>query len=154
MTSENTASEVLVQVLADIKEAMKSKDRDRLAALRFLHSEIKNVGINERRDPTDDDVTTVVAKLIKQRQEAIEQFKQGGRDDLVEKEALQIEIYKAYQPEQLGEEAIVELIDKAIAETGASGKADMGKVMKALMPLVKGKADGKLVSSLVNQKLG
>jgi len=147
------ASEILDRILADIKSAMKSKDKDRLSALRFLHSEIKNVSINERRDPTDEDATNVVAKMIKQRQESIEQFKEGGRDDLVASEELQLEIYRTYQPEQLGEDEIEKLVDQAIADTGASGKADMGKVMKALMPQVKGKADGKLVSSIVNAKL-
>jgi uncharacterized protein YqeY len=148
------SSEILDRVLADIKTAMKAKDKDRLAALRFLHSEIKNVSINERRDVTDEDAISVVSKMIKQRQESIEQFREGGRDDLVASEEFQLNIYRAYQPEQLGEDEIAKLVDQAIADTGASGKADMGKVMKALMPLVKGKADGKLVSSIVNSKLG
>ena len=148
------SSEILNRVLADIKTAMKSQDKERLAALRLLHSEIKNVAINERRDVTDEDAVNVVSKLIKQRQEAIEQFKEGGRDDLVAKDELQLDVYRTYQPAQLSEDEISELVDQAITSTGASSKADMGKVMKELMPLVKGKADGKLVSSIVNRKLG
>ena len=148
------ASAVLDSILEDIKTAMKAKEKDKLTALRMLHSEIKNVGINERREPTDDDALTVIGRLIKQRQEAIEQFKQGGREDLVAKDTLQLEIYRAYQPEQLSETEIAALIDQAIATTSASGKKDMGNVMKVLMPQIKGRADGKVVSGIVNQKLG
>ncbi|HEY7710207.1 MAG TPA: GatB/YqeY domain-containing protein, partial [Candidatus Entotheonella sp.] len=92
------ASTMLDQILDDIKTAMKAQDKEKLMALRLLHSEIKNVGINERRDPTDEDTLNVISRLIKQRQEAIEQFKQGGRDDLVAKDALQLEVYRSYQP--------------------------------------------------------
>jgi hypothetical protein len=148
------ASELLDQLLDDIKTAMKSRDKDKLSALRFLHAEIKNVGINERREPTDEDVLNVIGRMVKQRQEAIEQFQKGGRDDLVAQEAFQLDVYRAYQPEQLSEDEIAVLVEQAIAATGASGKKDMGNVMKAVMPQVKGRAEGKVVNAIVSQKLG
>ena len=144
---------ILDTIMADIKKAMKSKDTDTLLTLRTLHAEIKNVGINQRKEITDDDVSSVLAKGIKQRQDAIEQFKKGNRDDLIAKEMQQIEIYKHYQPKQLERSEIEALAEKVIAETGATAKNEMGKVMKSLMPLVKGKADGKIVSEIVNSKL-
>lgn len=148
------ASELLDQLLGDIKTAMKSKEKDKLSALRFLHAEIKNVEINERREPTDDDVLSVIGRLVKQRQDSIEQFQKGGRDDLVAQETFQLEIYRAYQPAQLSEDEVAELVEQAIASTGASGKKDMGNVMKVVMPQVKGRAEGKVVNAIVSQKLG
>ncbi len=148
------ASELLDQLLGDIKTAMKSKEKDKLSALRFLHAEIKNVEINERREPTDEDVLNVIGRLVKQRQEAIEQFQKGGRDDLVAQETFQLDIYRTYQPAQLSEDEIAEIVEQAIADTGASGKKDMGHVMKAVMPQVKGRAEGKVVNAIVGQKLG
>ena len=148
------ASELLDQLLGDIKTAMKSKEKEKLLALRFLHAEIKNVGINERREPTDDDVLHVIGRLVKQRQEAMEQFQKGGRDDLVAQEAFQLDVYRAYQPVQLSEDEIADLVAQAIATTGASGKKDIGNVMKVVMPQVKGRAEGKVVNAIVSQKLG
>lgn len=145
---------LLDQLLGDIKTAMKSKEKDNLTALRFLHAEIKNVEVNEQREPTDDDVLNVIGRLVKQRQESIEQFQKGGRDDLVAQEAFQLDIYRDYQPAQLSEDEIAELVEQAIAATGASGKKEMGNVMKAVMPQVKGRAEGKVVSAIVSQKLG
>ena len=147
------ASEVIDRILDDIKTAMKAQDKDKLLALRLLNSEIKNVGINERREPTDEDALNVITRLIKQRQEAIEQFKQGGRDDLMAKDNFQVEVYRAYQPEQLTSDEIAALVDEAIAQTGASSKKEMGQVMKVLMPQVRGRADGKMVNGIVSQKL-
>jgi uncharacterized protein YqeY len=148
------ASALLDRILDDIKVAMKAREKEKLAALRLLNAEIKNVEINERREVTDDDALTVISRLIKQRQEAIEQFAKGGRDDLVARETFELETYRAYQPEQLTEEALAALVDQVIAATGASGKRDIGKVMKAVMPEVKGRADGKVVNAIVSEKLG
>ena len=147
------ASEMIDRILDDIKTAMKAQEKDKLLALRLLNSEIKNVGINERREPTDEDALNVITRLIKQRQEAIEQFKQGGRDDLIAKDHFQLEVYRSYQPEQLTSDEIAALVDEAIAQTGASSKKDMGQVMKVLMPQVRGRADGKMVNGIVSQKL-
>ncbi len=148
------ASAILERLLADIKLAMKARESERLETLRFLHAEIKNFEINERKEPTDDEVAAIVGKAIKSRQDSIEQFQAGGREDLVAREQAQLEICKAYQPEQLGEAEIEALVDEVIEQTGAAGKKDTGKVMKELMPRVKGKADGRMVSAIVGRKLG
>ena len=147
------AAAMLDRILTDIKTAMKARDKDTVLALRLLHAEIKNVAIDERREPSDDDVLTGLGRLVKQRQEAIEQFAHGGRDDLVAKEAFQLDLYRTYQPEQLSEDAIAALADDAIAATGAASKRDIGAVMKVLMPQIKGRADGKTVNAIVSQKL-
>lgn len=147
------ASALLYQLLDDIKSAMKGREKDKLSALRYLHAEIKNVEINERREPTDDDVLNVIGRLVKQRQEAIEQFQKGGRDDLVAQERFQLDVYRTYQPAQLSETEIAELVEQVISATGASGKKDIGNVMKAIMPQVKGRAEGKVVNAIVSQKL-
>ena len=148
------ASAILERLLADIKLAMKARASERLETLRFLHAEIKNFEVNERKEPTDDEVAAIVGKAIKSRQDSIEQFQAGGREDLVAREQAQLEICKAYQPEQLGEAEIEALVDEVIEQTGAAGKKDTGKVMKELMPRVKGKADGRMVSAIVGRKLG
>ena len=148
------ASPILDKLLQDIKTAMKARDKESLLALRTLHSEIKNVAINGKREATDDDVVSVLARAIKQRKDAIVQFREGGRDDLVAKEQAQIDLYRTYQPAQLDGAELEALIGKTIADVGAETKSDMGKVMKALMPIVKGKADNKLVSQIVMSKLG
>jgi uncharacterized protein YqeY len=140
-------------LMDDIKTAMKARDKDTLVALRSLSGEIKNVGINERREVTEADVTAVVMKAIKQRQDALEQFRKGGREDLAAVEEAQIELFKKYQPRQLDEAEVEALVRECIAESGAEGKRDMGKVMQILMPKIKGKADGKLVSSIVGRLL-
>ena len=146
-------SPIYEQILSDIKETMKSKNSEKLLTLRTLHSEIKNVGINKRKEITDEDIASVIAKGIKLRLEAIEQFKTGNRIDLVEKEEAQIAIYKTYQPTQLELSEIEELVSQAIADTGAATLKDLGNVMKAVMPLVKGKADGQIVNQVVKDKL-
>ncbi|HEY8240900.1 MAG TPA: GatB/YqeY domain-containing protein, partial [Kiritimatiellia bacterium] len=130
-----------------------SRNADHLTALRTLHAQIKDATVNVGREPTDADVATVVAKAIKQRQDAIVQFRQGGREDLAIKDQKEIDAYRKYQPEQLEAPAIEALVKKAIAESGAAGRKDMGKVMAALMPQVKGRADGKLVNQIVQGQL-
>ncbi len=147
------SSELLNKITADIKEAMKSKDKEKLTTLRTLHSEIKNIGINQQKEITDADIYVVLEKGIKQRQDAFTQYTDAKREDLAEQEKTQIAIYKSYQPQQMTEEEIEETVKNAISECGASSKKDMGKVMKALMPLVKGKADGKMVNTIVSKYL-
>ncbi|MFP4417115.1 MAG: GatB/YqeY domain-containing protein [Fibrobacterota bacterium] len=147
------SSSILQALMLDIKQAMKERQQEKLLALRTLHSEIKNLQINERRELSDADIGAVIGKAIKQRNDSIEQFKNAGRDDLAQKEQFQIGLYRQYLPKQLEKEEIEKLVEEVILKTGASGKKDMGAVMKELMPLVKGRADGKVVSSIVNQKL-
>ena len=147
-------SELLKKVLDDVKTAMKAREKEKLVSLRSFHSEIKNVGINNGVDITDQIVIEVAQKFIKQRRDAAEQFEKGGREDLVAQEKAQIEWISPYLPKQMSLEEVTSLAKSAVEESGATSKKDMGKVMKILMPKVKGKADGKMVSSAVNQLLG
>jgi uncharacterized protein YqeY len=145
---------MLEALLADIKTAMKAQDPDKLTALRMLNAQIKDATVNAGKDPTDEAVATIVAKAIKQRQDSVDQFRAAGRTDLADKEQREIELFRAYQPQQLGAAEIEALVRKVIADTGAAGKKDLGKVMQALMPQVKGRSDGKLVNQIVLAQLG
>ena len=140
---------LLDQLMSDIKQAMKDRAQDKLTALRTLHAQVKDATVNQGKEATDDDVLTILNRAIKQRLDAVEQFRKGGRDDLADKEEQEIAIYRRYQPQQLSVQEIEVLARQAIAEAGATSKADTGKVMKVLMPLVKGKADGKAVNQVV-----
>lgn len=142
-------SPLLDQLMSDIKQAMKDRAQDKLTALRTLHAQVKDATVNQGKEVTDDEVLTILNRAIKQRLDAVEQFRKGGRDDLAVKEEQEIAIYRRYQPQQLSAQEIEALARQAIAEAGATSKADTGKVMKVLMPLVKGKADGKVVNQAV-----
>ena len=148
------SSKLLDDLLADIKSAMKNRENEKLTALRTLHAQIKDATTNAGKEVSDGEVAVIVAKAIKQRLDAAEQYKQGARQDLVDRELAEAELFKKYQPQQLGQAEIEELVRKAIAETGAAGKKEMGKVMAVLMPQVKGRADGKLVNQIVQGLLG
>lgn len=146
-------STLLDTLLADIKAAMKAQEKEKLLALRTLHSEIKNLELIDRKELNDANVAGVVARAIKQRAESIEQYTAANRTDLVATEKAQMDLFKKYLPAQLSREEIVAIVATAFAEARAQGKQDMGKVMKLVMPLVKGKADGKLVNEIVAAKL-
>lgn len=142
------------KILEDFKKAMKDKDAIRVSTLSFLRAELKNVAIDRRLDRLDDaDVISVIKKQVKQHEDSIEQFKKGNRYDLVGKESSELEILKSFLPKQLSEEKIKEAIEEVIASCGANRPQDMGKVMKELLPKLSGKADNKLVSDLVRQRL-
>ena len=136
-------------LLADIKVAMKARNTEALTTLRSMNAQIKDATINEGKEVSDVDVATVVAKGIKQRQESAEQFHLGGRQELADKEEREVEILRNYQPQQLSEAEIEALVSSCASATGATSKRDIGKLMGALMPQVKGKADGKLVNQIV-----
>ena len=143
------ASEFMDQLMADIKTAMKAQASETLVALRTLHAAIKDQTVNAGVEVTDEVVAAVVAKAIKQRTDAIEQFAAAGRQDLVDKEQKQVGLYRKYQARQLDRAEIEALVRQCIAESGAASKKEMGKVMQLLMPKVKGCADGKLVNQVV-----
>jgi len=136
-------------LLADIKTAMKAQEHETVVALRTLNAAIKDQTVNAGVEITDEAVITVVTKAIKQRTDSIEQYTTAGRQDLVDKEQMQIDLYRKYQPKQLDRAEIETLVRQCIAESGAAGKQEMGKVMQLLMPKVKGCADGKLVNQIV-----
>ena len=142
------------KIMEDYKKAMKEKEALKVSVLSFLRAELKNAAIDKKKDKLEDaEVIAVVKKQVKQRQDSIEQFKAGGRQDLVEKETKELEILKSYLPQQLSEDKIREIIEEAVRETGACGPQDMGKLMKALLPKLSGGADNKLVSELVKARL-
>jgi uncharacterized protein YqeY len=143
------ASGIMDQLLADIKTAMKAGEGEAVMALRTLNAAIKDQTVNAGAEITDEAVVGVVGKAIKQRTDAIEQFQAAGRQDLVDKEQKQIDLYRKYQPQQLERSEIEALVRACIAESGAATKKEMGKVMALLMPKVKGRADGKLVNQVV-----
>jgi len=137
----------------DMKQAMKDKDKFRLSVIRMLRSSIKNVEIDQRRPLEDSEVLDILQREVKQRKDSLQEFKKAGRDDLVESVQAEIAIINEYLPRQLTEEEIKAVVQQTIQEVGASSKADMGKVMGALMPKVKGRADGRLVNQIVQQFL-
>lgn len=143
------ASAIMDQLLADIKTAMKAQDSETVMTLRTLNAAIKDQTVNAGIEVTDEVVTAVINKAIKQRADAIEQFTAAGRQDLVDKEQKQMALCRNYQPKQMERAEIEVLVRACIAESGATGKKEMGKVMHLLMPQVKGRADGKLVNQVV-----
>jgi uncharacterized protein YqeY len=139
----------------EITAAMKAKDAPRLSALRMLKAAVMNKGVEKGRDLDDAEVLQVVASLVKQRRDSIDQFSKAGRTDLVDKETGEIAVLEQYLPPAATAEEIDAAIAAAIAETGASSAKDMGKVMKAVMPKLAGKnADGRAVNEAVRRKLG
>lgn len=144
------------QIQEDLKQAMLAKDEFKLSTLRMLKSALQYFEINKGGagyTATDEDVMDVVEKEVKKRREAMEMYKTGGRNELADKEEKELQILQKYLPEKMSEDEIKNLVDEAVASTGASTIQDMGKVMGALMPKTKGKADGNLVSKLVREKL-
>ncbi len=139
----------------DITTAMKAKDAQRLSALRMLKAAVMNKGVEKGRDLEDAEVLQVVASLVKQRRDSVEQFQKAGRSDLVDKESGEIAILQEYLPPAISQAEIDAAVAEAIAETGAASARDMGKVMKAVMPKLAGKnADGKAVNEAVRRTLG
>ncbi len=139
---------------ADIKVAMKAGAKDKVSALRMAVAALKNRQIEKRRPLTDDETLETIRFLIKQRKDSIEQFARGGRQDLVDKETAEVAVLEVYLPRQLARDEVERLVRETIAQTGAQGAKDMGRVMKALLPVLGGRADNKLVSELVKQALG
>lgn len=141
------------RLMEDMKDAMKKGEQIKLSAIRMARAGIKNKEIELGRELGDEDVIAVINSAIKQRRDSYTQFMNAKRMDLADKENKEIEILSVYLPKQLGEEDIRKMVGKVISETGASTAKDMGKVMKALMPLLKGKADGSLVNKIVREML-
>ena len=138
---------------ADLKSAMKGKDQLRVSVIRMLKSAIKYREIELMKSLDDAGVQAVIGSEVKRRRDAVEQYRQGGREDLASKEEQEIAILQHYQPAQLSEAELARVVDGVIARVGAQGPKDMGKVMKELLPEVQGKAEGTVVSELVKQRL-
>ncbi len=145
---------LLEQLTSDMKEAMKAKDKVTLGVVRMVKASVSNEQIKLGHDLTADEELAVLSREMKQRVEEMESYKDADRADLAEEIQGQIDVLKRYMPAQMSEEEVVAIVKETIAEVGASSKADLGKMMGALMPKVKGKADGKLVNTTVQSLLG
>lgn len=138
---------------SDLVAAMKSKDKEKLAVLRMLKTALTNERIKLGHDLTPEDEINVLSSQVKQRRESVTEFRKAGREDLAKQNKAEIEVINHYLPKQLSEAEINDLVDQVIKDVNATSKADFGKVMKTLMPQVKGKADGSLVKQIVQSKL-
>ncbi|MBI2860519.1 MAG: GatB/YqeY domain-containing protein [Chloroflexi bacterium] len=147
------AADLKQQLSDDIKKAMKSGDTTRRSTLRLVISAINNAEIAKQGQLTGGDILGIIAKEVKQRHESIEAFKQGNRPDLVAKEEAELSILEEYLPRQMGREEVVEIARRVIAEVGAQGPRDKGKVMPKLVAELKGRADGKLINEVVTELL-
>jgi len=138
---------------SDLKSAMRDKDVLRRGLIRYLRSEIHNQEIAKRADLDEEGVLAVLSRQAQQRRDSIEAFKEADRTDLVDKERAEFDIILEYLPQQLSAEEITALVQQAVKDSGATGPSDMGKVMGRLMPQVRGKAEGRQVSSIVTETL-
>ena len=142
------------KITQDMKDAMKSGDKDRLGVIRLILAALKQKEVDERIVLDDAQVLAILDKMLKQRRESVAQFTQGNRQDLVDKEEAEIKVIQAYMPAQLSDGELEQLVAAAVAESGAASVKDMGKVMGILKPKVAGKADMSAVSAKIKAKLG
>ncbi|MFP4472476.1 MAG: GatB/YqeY domain-containing protein [Candidatus Omnitrophota bacterium] len=142
------------KITQDYIQAMKNKESQRAATLNFLRAQIKNVMIDQRvEELPDTEVISIIKKQVKQRQDSIRQYQDGGREELADKEKAELEILREYLPEEMPDDQLDTIIGEALKETGAQGMKDMGAVMKSALAKTGGRADNKRVSDLVRQKL-
>ena len=141
------------QLLQDLKEAMKEKDALKKDTITMLRASILQVEKDSQKVLNDDEICGIVAKEVKKRKESVSEYENAGRQDIADSLKREIEILSKYLPEQLSEDEIAKMVEEAIVESGAQGPRDMGKVMGILRPKTQGKADGKVVSDIVKEKL-
>lgn len=141
------------QILEDLKQAMKNKDKKRLAVIRMIKGAIQMDELDKKRELNDDEVVSIISKQIKTRNDSIKEFEKANRTDLIDQTKEEIEILEEYMPEQMTENEILEVIDKVWNEINPTSMKDMGKIMGVLTPFVKGKADLGFVSKIVREKL-
>ena len=135
------------------KDAMRARDKERVATLRMVNAEVKRLEVDERRELSDDDIFAILNKMVKQRQDAQAQYQDAGRDDLAAIEAYEISVIQSFLPEQMDETELVEFVANVIANAGASGMQDMGKVMGLLKSQGEGRVDMGRASALVKAQL-
>ncbi len=141
------------QIVQDLKEAMLAKDEIRISCLRMLKTSIKNKQVEKGRELKDEEIQAVVSSLVRKGKEAAAEFSKGGRQDLAKKEEQELEIFYKYLPEQLSEQEIESVLRDVISELNATSPKDMGRVMKAAMSKLAGRAEGKVVSELARRLL-
>jgi uncharacterized protein YqeY len=141
------------RLMEEMKQAMKSNEKLRLSTIRMIRTSVKNKEIEVRKKLEDEEIQRVIQGMLRKSEESVEQFRAGGRMDLVEKETQEMEILKSFLPQSLSQEEILKVIDETIQENQASSLKDLGKVMKSVMSKLAGKADGKLINQLVKERL-
>jgi uncharacterized protein YqeY len=144
---------VMERLDQDMKQAMKDRAALKLSVIRMVKAALKNEEINKGRPLSDDEVLTILTRELKQRRESLHEFEKAGRVELASKSREEIDVLSAYLPAQLSEDEIRDIVREGIAATNASSKKEMGKVMGAIMPKVKGRADGNLVQKIVSEEL-
>lgn len=144
---------VMERLNQDMKQAMKDKAALKLSVIRMVKAAIKNEEINKGSQLSEDEALTILTRELKQRRDSLQEFEKAGRDDLASKTREEIDVLISYLPAQLSEDEIRQIVREAISATGAASKKEMGKVMGAIMPKVKGKADGTLVQKIVSEEL-
>ena len=142
------------QISEDMKTAMRAKDSARLGTIRLLQAAIKQREVDERIELDDGNVIAVIEKMLKQRRDSIAAYESANRNDLADVEKFEVTVLQTYLPQQLTEDEISAILEKVVAETGAAGVKDMGKVMAAIKPLVAGRADMGKISGLIKTRLG
>ena len=147
------AEPIYQRVTAEVKVAMRARDKPRLGALRLIMADFKRIEVDERIELDDERVLVILDKMTKQRKDSLKQFEDAGREDLANQEALEIAVIAEFLPDQLSDDEVSGLVKAAIAETGAASMQDMGKVMAIVKPQVQGKADMGAVSGLVKAQL-
>jgi uncharacterized protein YqeY len=141
---------LLERLNEDMKQAMKNKEKEKLSVIRMLKASLQNEAIKLGKDLSEEDELTILSREVKQRKDSLQEFRNAGREDLVEKIQTELTYVDIYLPEQLSEDELTTIVLETIKEVGATSKADMGKVMSAIMPKVKGKADGSTVNNIVS----
>lgn len=145
---------LLERLNEDMKQAMKNKEKEKLSVIRMLKASLQNEAIKLGKDQlSEDEDLTILSREVKQRKDSLQEFKNAGREDLVEKIQKELTYVDIYLPKQLTEEELTKIVQETINEVGATSKAEMGKVMSAIMPKIKGKADGSTVNNIVKQQL-
>ena len=144
---------LMEKLTADMKEAMKHGEKERLSVIRLVRGAVRQAEIDGKKTLSDDEIIGVITKEVKMRRDSIEEFERGNRADLVEKTQAEIAILMPYLPEQLSADEVRRIVEATVSEVGATTAKDMGKVMGVLMPRVKGRADGKLVNEIVRSLL-
>lgn len=145
---------LLEQLNQDMKQAMKQKDKEKLSVIRMIKASLQNEAIELHNNQlSEDEELTILSRELKQRNDSLQEFKSAGRDDLVKKLETEIHVLQGYMPQQLSDDELEAIVQSTIQEVNATAKSDMGKVMSAIMPKIKGRADGSKVNKLVQQHL-
>lgn len=146
-------SALKTRIQEDRKNAMRNQDKRRLGAIQLIMAAVKQYEVDERKEMTDEQLTTILNKMLKQRRDSIAAYQAASRDDLVEQETFEVNLIQEYLPAALSEAELTQMIDSAITSAQAKSPQDMGKVMNVLKPLIQGRADMSAVSAIVKQKL-